>query len=349
MLTENNFKIIKKTTRKKIKSWLKNNILLKNENQQLKEKLELNKEFEKNAHLLKIQNEETNMQREYLEAMVQEMEENENIIKEKNKLLEKTIKILDDAHENINASLNYSKRIQDAMLPRKEILKYFFKEHFILFKPKDIVSGDFYWFSKVGHKFVVAAVDCTGHGVPGALMSIIGMEMLHNIVNEQKITDPAIILEKMHENTRRILKQDENDVRDGMDMAVITIDKRTEVLEYAGARNPLVLIKDNEMAVFKGSKYSVGGYHRYNDLPFQKITLQYEKNMCCYIFSDGFQDLYNGKIDKRLGSVQMRKMLFSIHHLEMAKQEKILKKMMKFWLKKPKNQFDDIMIIGIKL
>jgi serine phosphatase RsbU (regulator of sigma subunit) len=349
MLIENNFKVTKKMARNKIKSWLKHIALLKSENQQLKQKLEVNKEIEKNTQLLKIQNEEMNMQREYLEAMVQELEQNERIIIEKNKLLEKTIKILDEAHENINASLNYSKRIQDAMLPRKEVLKYFFKENFILFKPKDVVSGDFYWFSKVGHKFIVAAVDCTGHGVPGALMSIIGMEILHNIVNEQKITDPALILEKMHENIKRILKQDENDVRDGMDMAIITIDKRTEILEYAGAKNPLVLIKDNQIVLFKGSKYSVGGYHKVNNLPFQKITIPYEKDVCCYIFSDGFQDLYNESINKRLGSAEMRKILLNIHHHTMEQQEKILHKIMKYWLKNAQKQLDDVMVIGIKL
>lgn len=349
MLTTNDFKITKKITRKKIKSWLKNIVALKNENELLKEKVITDTNSNNDTNLLKVQNEEMNMQREYLEAMVTELEQNENIIKEKNNILEKTIKILDEAYGNINASLNYSKRIQDAMLPNKSLFKYFFKENFILFKPKDIVSGDFYWFSKVGHKFIVAAVDCTGHGVPGALMSIIGMEMLHSIVNEQKITDPAIILEKMHESTRRILKQDENDVRDGMDMAIVTIDKRTETLEYAGARNPLVLIKDNEMAVFKGSKYSVGGYHRSNNIPFQKITMPYEKDMCCYIFSDGFQDLHSEITDKRLGSVQMRKILLGVHHLEMEKQKKVLDRIMKFWLKNPKKQFDDVMVIGIKL
>jgi serine phosphatase RsbU (regulator of sigma subunit) len=368
--TEKNITLSNKKNRRARKNALLNSIAsLKKQNQQLKNQIIEHEDTNQVNKLLKAQNEEMNMQKEYLQAMVIEMEEkqdeietqkmylqslvaelesNEKEIKEKNKLLENTLKTLNDAYSNINASLYYSKRIQNAMLPQKNIMNYFLEDNFLLFKPKDIVSGDFYWFSKVGHKFIVAAVDCTGHGVPGALISIIGMEVLHQIINERKITEPNIILEKLNESIIRILKQNENDVRDGMDMSIISIDKRNKYIDFAGARNPLLVIKNHTCEIIKGDRNSIGGFQKDINVVFTQTRVNIDENMSIYLFSDGFQDLYNEKTNRRLGSAYVRKILTQIAHLPMKKQEVVLGKIMKFWQKTNAKQLDDIMVIGIK-
>jgi serine phosphatase RsbU (regulator of sigma subunit) len=289
------------------------------------------------------------MQRDYLTTMVQELEKSQNEVVEKNKLLEKTSKTLHEAFINIKSSINYAKRIQDAMLPNKGLLERFFQDSFIFFKPKDVVSGDFYWYTMAGNKIIVAAVDCTGHGVPGAFMSMLGMELLHHVVNVQRFDSPDEILNQLHNNIRRVLKQEKGENRDGMDIALLVIDKKNKVMEFAGAHNPLIWIQDNEMHHIKADRQAIGGFQREPNKNFTKQIIHYKEGAVFYLFSDGYQDLCHGKTGKRFMSSKFRTLLHEIHQKPMHKQEKILNNVKKYWIKKDSQQLDDILVIGIKV
>lgn len=292
---------------------------------------------------------EIEMQRDYLTTMVQQLETSQNEVVEKNKLLEQTSKILQDAFTNIKSSINYAKRIQDAMLPNKGLLERFFQDSFIFFKPKDVVSGDFYWYTVAGNKIIVAAVDCTGHGVPGAFMSMLGMELLHHIVNVQRFDTADEILNQLHINVRRVLKQESGENRDGMDISLLIIDKRNKSLEFAGAHNPLIWIRNKELQQVKADRQSIGGFQREPAKNFTKHIIHYEAGDVFYIFSDGYQDMCNGKTGKRFMSSRFRSVLAEIHQHPMHKQEEILNKIKKYWIKKDSQQLDDILVIGIRV
>jgi serine phosphatase RsbU (regulator of sigma subunit) len=254
-------------------------------------------------------------------------------------------------NSSILASLNYSKRIQTAMLPSAELLKQHLTDSFILLKPRDVVSGDFYWFEEKDNKFIICAVDCTGHGVPGAIMSMIGLEQLTEIVNLYGKTSPDEILEHLNRSVNRILKQDRNDVRDGMDMAVVTIDKSTNTIEYAGAMNPLVYVLPDDQANMQYHKVDatslpIGGGHLERN--FEKHTLRIEPNASYYLFSDGFHDQFGGPHDRKFMTKRFYELLASIQTLDMSEQKNHLETVFAEW-KGEKQQIDDILIIGFRI
>ncbi|MES2590245.1 MAG: tetratricopeptide repeat protein [Bacteroidota bacterium] len=271
-------------------------------------------------------------------------------------------------NKDITDSINYSKRIQDASLPSKKLLSSLFPEAFILFKPKDIVSGDFYWYTEKNGKRLIACCDCTGHGVPGALMSMIGNNMLNQIVNEKGITSPEEILNLLHKEVRTALKQEEQTSnKDGMDIALITFNSTTEI-EYAGANRPLWIIKpSNEVknsvkvdtgknAVFttaqlieiKPDKFSIGGQQSETERKFIKHSLSLEKGDSIYLFSDGFVDQFGGPEGKKYMSKRLKELLFASYNKPINDQENILSKTMTDW-KGNHDQVDDILVIGINI
>jgi serine phosphatase RsbU (regulator of sigma subunit) len=217
-----------------------------------------------------------------------------------------------------------------------------------MFMPRDIVSGDFYWFTHKNGHCVITAVDCTGHGVPGAFMSIIGNDLLNDIVNIRGVVEPAQILELLDQGIRTTLKQDVNDIQDGMDMALCTIDSENKRLRYAGAKNPLIYVQGDEIFQIKADKMPIGGKQLYANSAYQNHEIALDKPTWIYMFSDGYQDQFGGPGNKKFMLKKLRELIFEIHKLPMKEQQKILQDTLKEWMGAEK-QLDDILVIGLKV
>jgi ligand-binding sensor domain-containing protein/serine phosphatase RsbU (regulator of sigma subunit) len=253
-------------------------------------------------------------------------------------------------NKSITDSINYAKRIQTAMLPAYKLFKSFFPSSFILFMPKDIVSGDFYWINKFGNKIFISAVDCTGHGVPGAFMSIIGFELFRKITSIDGLSRPSDILNRLNDGFHEIFKDIDNVVlRDGMDVAFCSIDKKDMILEFAGAFNPLYLIRDNKITEIKGDRFAIGlDETNFKDQTFKNHLIPIQKGDIIYIFSDGFADQFGGPDGKKYKYRRFRHLLLNLHQLPMEKQHEILENNVMEW-RGEQDQVDDILVIGIKI
>ncbi len=243
------------------------------------------------------------------------------------------------------------------MLPKIEQLKISIPDSFLFFRPKEIVSGDFYWFTELKNqnKIIVAAIDCTGHGVPGAFMSMIGNTYLNQIVHTQKIYEADKILNELNKDIRVSLNQDHTDSRDGMDMALCVIDKEKKQLEFAGAKNPLVYIQDNTMFQIKGDIMAIGGSKKVHKKLFSKHIINIDKPTYLYIFSDGFQDQFGGRYKQKFMRKRFRNLLFDNHKQPFEIQKMIINETLDKWIddanrfQKMTEQIDDILVIGMKL
>lgn len=266
-----------------------------------------------------------------------------------NKILKAQKEIIEEKNKDITDSINYAKRLQTAILPPKDFVNSILPEHFIIYEPKDIVSGDFYWVSHHDSKIMVAAIDCTGHGVPGALLSIVGHNAINQTVNELGILQPSKVLDSMNTNIKKILHQDKgSDIRDGMDMALCTFDKNTNTLEYSGANNPVFILSEGKLKVIKGSKLTVGSMEEDKIEPPINHSLQLKKGDSFYIFSDGYVDQFGGEDNKKFKTSKFQELLISINKQSMQEQEKSLFKAFKDW--KGKNeQVDDVLVIGVRV
>jgi serine phosphatase RsbU (regulator of sigma subunit) len=231
------------------------------------------------------------------------------------------------------------------MLPLEETIRKSLSDYFIVFRPRDIVSGDFYWFAQKSGKIVFTAVDCTGHGVPGAFMSMIGSEVLTTLTNKN-ILESNAILDKMNEYVVRAIKQDATENQDGMDIALCVIDKEKKTLEYSGAKNPLVYIQNNELFQIKADKQSVGGYQ--SGKTFTKNVVNYQSPTWFYIFTDGIQDQFGGQFERKFMIKRLKELLFENHQKTPAEQKAILDKAIVDWMKNHE-QTDDILLIGFML
>ncbi len=253
-------------------------------------------------------------------------------------------------NKSITDSINYAKRIQTAMLPPHRLFKSIFPSSFVLYMPKDIVSGDFYWINKLGDKIFVSAVDCTGHGVPGAFMSIIGFELFRKITNIEGLSRPSDILNRLNEDFHVIFKDVDNIVlRDGMDVAFCSIDKKNMILEFAGAFNPLYLIRDNKITEIKGDRFAIGlDETNFKDQTFKNHLIPIQQGDLIYIFSDGFADQFGGPDGKKYKYRRFRHLLLNLHRLPMEKQHEILENNVLEW-RGQQEQVDDILVIGIKI
>jgi len=231
--------------------------------------------------------------------------------------------IIEAKNQSIIESINYAKRIQDAALPRVEEIKESIPESFIYFKPRDIVSGDFYWFVKKGKKIIVTAADCTGHGVPGAFMSLIGNDLLNEIVTARGVIESDKILNELHDSVRKALRQEENKSRDGMDLALCVIDTETKTLQYSGAKNPLVYFKNGEMTLIKGDKYPIGGVQFQVDRHYTRHEVDLSEPIMLYVFSDGYQDQFGRAKSEKFMSKNFRTLLQEIHDKPIEEQKQI--------------------------
>ncbi|WP_309939882.1 tetratricopeptide repeat protein [Aureibacter tunicatorum] len=265
-----------------------------------------------------------------------------------NKVLEGQKEELEKKNNKIIASINYAERIQKAALTDVEEIQNI-PEHFIFFQPKDIVSGDFYWFYEKDNKIVICAADCTGHGVPGAFMSMLGISFLNRIVSEKNILEPHLILDELHAQVENALRQDKTQNRDGMDISLCVMDLDKNILEFAGAKNSLICIHNDEVTRIKGDKLSVGGRKTKHRSNFTKQVIKIEEEMHFYISSDGFQDQFGGEDGNKFMAKPFRSLLKDIHHHSFDDQKFILESKINSWMKiGNQKQVDDILVIGFK-
>jgi len=277
---------------------------------------------------------------EFLETEVQKRTEE----------LRKEKEIVDKQNQNIKESISYAKKIQQAILPPLNDVKKALPNSFIMYEPKDIVSGDFYWVHESKEKTLFAAVDCTGHGVPGAFMSIIGHNLLDKVVKEHNITEPAKILDILSKEIQKTLRQNSNEdgVKDGMDLSVCSIDKNSNTLEFAGAYNPLYLIRKGEIKEVKSDKIPIGKKGVESGKQFNNTVIPLEKGDMLYLFSDGYADQKGGPKSKKFYYPPFRQLLTDIHSLPLEKQKETLEKTMLDW-KGNIEQYDDMLIFGVKI
>lgn len=267
-----------------------------------------------------------------------------------NKIKTKLNSKLNEKNKNINDSINYAVKIQDAILPSKDLLKTHL-ESFILFKPKDKVSGDYYWFTEIEHKIIIAAVDCTGHGVPGAFMSMIGNILMNTIILENKITSPKEILKHLNTELKNALHQDNSDPfasQDGMDMSICVIDKANNSLTYAGAMNPLYLLKNGEVITLDVTKKGVGGYDFFKGKSFTEEKINLEKGTQLYLLSDGYMDQFGGVNGETFNLNRFKDLLKQCNSKSIAEQHSIFENTFMEW-KGTNEQTDDVLVIGVNL
>ncbi len=292
--------------------------------------------------IVKERTAEINQQKEELKTQAEYLQKANKEITSQKEEIEK-------AHKKISESIKYASRIQSAILPKTDILKKYFSDYFILYRPRDVVSGDFYWIKEINDFIIIAAADCTGHGVPGAFVSMLGVAFLNEIVRRKEVQSPADMLEQLRKEIKTSLKQTGkiDDNKDGMDIAIVVINKHTLQMQFAGANNPLFLIRNNELIVFKPTRNPVGIYFR--EKPFKNQSIELRKNDLLYLFSDGFPDQLGAeKENRRFLLKNFKEVLLSVAKLEMKKQLRKLEEVLNKW-KGNTPQTDDILVIGIKL
>jgi len=272
----------------------------------------------------------------------------EDKVRERTAEVVKQKEIIEEKNKSITDSIIYAKRIQDATLPDRNLVRNYLTNSFVLFKPKDIVSGDFYWIHKYGDEILFAVVDCTGHGVPGAFLSLIGHNSLNQIVNELKIYEPARILKELNRIVSKTLQNNlqETNIKDGMDMSICALNVKTNVLQFAGAFNPLYLVRNEQMEEIKGDKIAIGSGN--NGLSeFTNNVIQLKEGDCIYLFSDGYADQFGGPKGKKFKYSKFKELLVEIHKKDMNEQHDILNRMIDDW-QGDLEQIDDVCVIGLR-
>ncbi len=254
--------------------------------------------------------------------------------------------LVDEKQKEIVDSINYAKRLQDAILPPAKLIEQYLPESFIFYKPKDIVAGDFYWFQNIANGYLLAAADCTGHGVPGALVSVVCSNALNRAVKEFKLTEPGQILDKTRELVLETFSKSEQEVKDGMDISLAYLNPKTYQLSWSGANNPLWYINQGNMLQITANKQSVGMGDQ--QIPFKTHHVQLEKGDMIYLFTDGFADQFGGENGKKFKYRPMKDILLSISTKPLSKQKELLENEFEKW-KGRLEQVDDVCVIGIKI
>jgi len=317
--------------------------LLLNEQQRnkLQEALE---EIQTKNDILVSQNEEIISQRDQIE------QQNEEIQSQCDMALNQRDKILEQQQE-INDNIQYSSRIQQALFPPKDLIAQLLPEHFIFNKPKDIVSGDFYWVSQNRGKTIIAIGDCTGHGISGAMMSMLGTAFLNEIVNKNNITNTAQILEQLRERVISSLHQHISDTieepRDGMDIAICIIDIIDNTLEFSGANNSLYLFRNNDLIELKPDKMPIGIHEFFNE-PFSTKNINLEKGDTIFLFSDGYADQFGGKHQKKLKYPKFKHILQELISLPLDERKIKLENHFECW-RGENEQIDDVLVLGFEI
>ena len=269
-------------------------------------------------------------------------------IKRQKKEIEQTSSELEYTYSQITDSLNYASRIQNSILPKEEILSDWFQDAFIYYKPRDIVGGDFYWFHEEKDSLIVVLADCTGHSVPGALMTVLGNTLLNTIIRENETKLPSEILHALDDRVYAYLNKDKSDINDGMDAAVLHYGKITKQLTYSGALIPLYHFQKDELIKIKASKNTIGGFLPINEKVFVNHEVKANKGDGIYFFTDGFRDQLGGPFNKKYSLTRLDDVLHKIHHKPGLQQKLILDREYSEW-RKLEEQTDDILAIGLKI
>lgn len=262
--------------------------------------------------------------------------------------LKMTKKLVDEQHKSITDSINYASRIQDAIIPKYQDLKTKFTDVFMYHQAKDVVSGDFPWYFEKDEFIYIAAVDCTGHGVPGAMMSLVGHLLLNDIAKHNAI-DTAALLNQLHVNVVSTLKQTEEgrQTSDGMDIALCRIDTKRNEVQFSGAHRPLLYVTDEDLQVFKGDKFPIGGNQYRGRTTFTNHNITVKEGDSIYFFSDGLTDQFGGPNGQKFGAQRVREIITQKAHLSMVEVHHLIRKAYEDW-KGDLKQIDDLLIIGIR-
>ena len=268
-------------------------------------------------------------------------------IRSKNLLIESQKEILELKNHEITSSIEYAKRIQSAILPPLKLVKSYFENSFVLYKPKDIVAGDFYWFETDDNHVVFAAADCTGHGVPGAMVSVICHNALSRSFREFKLTEPGEILNKTRELVIDQFDNSEETVKDGMDIALCSYNIKTRILKYSGANNPLWIVRKGtaEIEEIKANKQPVGNFHKNQEFDSHEVIIG--KGDTFYLFSDGYADQFGGKDGKKFKSKSFKKLILTMQNKKMGEQREAMDEFFENW-KGELEQLDDVCVIGVR-
>jgi serine phosphatase RsbU (regulator of sigma subunit) len=280
---------------------------------------------------------------------VEKSEQEKEIYRLRHVELKSAYDIIEEKNKDITASINYASRIQRAMLPGPSEIKGLSSKSFILYLPKDIVSGDFYWFTQISGKLIIVAGDCTGHGVPGALMSMLGISFLEEIVNNKGITISGQILDELRKEVQRALHQKgaREEAKDGMDISLCVIEKKKGILHYSGAYNNLYLIRNGELLEFQADRMPIG-IHDLSAKSFASQDIPYLTGDIIYMISDGYADQFGGPNSKKFKYSALKELLLKIHMLPLKEQKKKLESNFFKW-KGDNPQTDDVLIMGMKL
>ncbi len=302
-----------------------------------------------NSHRVELEqiNDQLKFSNEDIQSKKAEIEAQRDLLSNAVAEISTTNKELTQSKNKIIDSIRYASRIQDAVLRSSLLLKQIFPHSFILFKPRDIVSGDFYWFAEKDDIKVVIAADCTGHGVPGAFMSVLGTTLLNQIIREENIIEPVNILHNLDVRLQETLHVDEENLADGMDMAILTIDTTEKQVKYSGAKNNLYYVSQGNLGEIKASMSSVGYSHVKKD--FTQTNYNYQEGDVFYIFSDGYQDQFGGDTPngKKFMRSNFKKLLHQVSDLSPLRQKNELDQTIERWKGRHK-QTDDILVIGIR-
>jgi serine phosphatase RsbU (regulator of sigma subunit)/HAMP domain-containing protein len=276
------------------------------------------------------------------------MERTEEVVRQKSEIENKNEE-LEILYKQVTDSIHYAKRIQEAILPPSALIDQILPNSFVLFKPKDIVSGDFYWIEKKNGLTYFAAVDCTGHGVPGAFMSLVGHNILKDIISNTNVIKPSEILDKLREGVINTLHVSNSGTqsKDGMDITLCCINFDTLELQYAAAYNPLCIVRDGELIIYNANKFPIGAFIGEKE-NFDNITIQLQKNDQLYIYSDGYADQFGGPNGKKFMVGNFRKLLVQLANKPITEQMGFLKTTLDNW-QGDLEQVDDVLIIGLKV
>lgn len=288
---------------------------------------------------------------------IREQEEKQQILALQNEKLEQQVTertkeingqkhLLQEKNKEITDSINYAQRLQQAILPPIKFITENFSSNFILYKPKDIVAGDFYWAEEIGNLFLIAAADSTGHGVPGAMVSVVCSNALNRTIKEFKLTEPGKILDKTRELVLETFEKSTSEVKDGMDISLLCIDSKNKNVFWSGANNPLWYIQNNELKEIKADKQPIGKTEY--PKPFTTHQIDYKKNTTFYLFTDGLADQFGGPKGKKFKYKQFEELLISNNDKSMQEQANIIDKAFEDW-KNDLEQVDDVCVIGIKI
>ena len=295
-----------------------------------------------------------------------EIQSQHHKLKERKKALDEAFKTIEDKNYNLTSSITYAKRIQEAMFTEYEEMKNFFPQHFILYKPRDIVSGDFYMVYEKEGKKIIVAVDCTGHGVPGAFMTLLASMIISDYISNCSFTctdescgskkfSPQNMLEQVDAKIRQILKQEKTMSRDGMDMAVCVVDEKCNTLTYSGAKMPIYLVQNNKLTKIKGSKRCIGGLldKKVADIKYEQRDIELVPNTRFYLMTDGYQDQFGGVDDRKFKSKRIEAMIMANLDTPLEEQEEVFQNQLEDWMNpigySAYSQIDDIMVLGFEV